>query len=204
MAITEQKAHSAASGLRFQDGRIEIPAFALLDLSEQDLSGYAKMGVARLRVGNFRLRQPGRDVRRFAWSDAHQGESPTDQGQPMLNEPTLPGRRTRWDIDAEALFNPNLNDAQRVLIRVVLANGLKFPNPPVVPAITAKDPASQKSLSNLRVDQTDTRASFWALRPAGAINEVKHGFNIAVIASDSADGTFSLPLIIDPSVRNRG
>ncbi len=191
----------------FRDNQISMPAFQLLDLSDADLSNHVIRGVIRVRVGDFRLKRPRRSVRRFKFEIAHGGEKPSDTGIDMPDPPPLPVRRTLWDIDADPLFDPGLQAPQRVLIRIVLADELDYWPPQMLPAITAKDEASQKGLANLVVDTNPNnlpRASFWALRPAGAATIVQHSFNIAIVAPDETDANFTLPIIIDPSVRNRG
>ncbi len=191
----------------YRNNEIAVPAFELLTLSSTDLSAHEIMGVIRVKVGDFRLRKPRRAVRRHKYEDAHQGEKPNSTGTDMPTPPPLSARRTLWDIDAEALFDPSLNKAQRVMIRILLDDGLTYWPMQMLPAITAKDAASQKALANLVVDTNPAglpRASFWALRPAGASTVVQHSFNIAIVAPDETNPNFSLPIIIDPSVRNRG
>jgi hypothetical protein len=191
----------------YRDNQISVPAFELLELAEADLSNHVIRGVIRIRMGDFRLRRPRRVVRKFPYLDAHAGENPASNGTAMDTPPQLPGRRTMWDIDAADLFDPALAQPQRVMIRIVLDDDLTFWPPEMLPTITAKDAASQRALVNLRVDTNRAgkpRATFWALRPAGANTIVQHSFNIAVIAPDDSNANFSLPVIIDPSVRNRG
>lgn len=207
MPINPKAEYQMPAGLRYQDNRISMPAFSLLELSDTDLSQHEKMGVIRLRIGNFRLRKPGRSVRRFKWESQHDGENPSSVGQGMPDPSDIKGRKTRWDVDPSELFNPQLAKAQRVLIRVVLDDDLIFWDENVLPAITAKDAQSQQALANLVVDAAPDgrpRASFWALRPANPTIDVEHGFNIAVVAVDETNPKFSLPVIIDPSVKNRG
>lgn len=208
MALEPGKIPANLPRIIFKDNQISTPAFQLLELSEADLSGHEPMGVIKVRVGDFRLRKPKREVKKHEYVPAHAGENPAVTGTDMPNPPPHLGRRTLWDIDTEPLFDPGLNRPQRVMIRIVLANKLDYWPPEMLPAITAKDQASANALAKLVVDKQPTnglpRATFWALRPKGASAVVHHSFNIAILAPDETEKDFTLPIIIDPSVRNRG
>ncbi len=198
-----------APAVIFTGSSICTSAFEMNDLPERELSGFEIRGVLRKTIHNFRLRCPDRGIRHFHWSAADGGENPNDAGT-SHDQPIIPGRPTRWDMDLTEYWHPTSHpdhrSAQRIMIRFVLSKGIEFfPN---IPPITAKSKDSLGNLCNPVVDTDPSgrhRVSFWALKHRDTdASQLDHAFNIAIVAEDALDGRFALPIIIDPSIRNSG
>jgi hypothetical protein len=193
------------SGFRFVNGRLGKPAFGLIDLAQADLALYQDRGTVIHTIEGFFTRLPGRNVKQ---RNAN-GQTVDHQRPASMPAGIAP---TQWDIDATALWttatNPVQTPAQKLRIEVRLGEGVRFfPPSSGVPAITAKTAASADRLVNLEVDlfEGKPRAVFHAILPGGtAPSFVGHGFNIAVVMRDAGDSRLSLPIIIDPTVRNYG
>ena len=192
-------------------------AWKLPDISRPTLSKYAVRGVLELYIQTFDAKFLHRRIHEKAYS-------------PLLDDAIAPGSlghmdnmhpqpldanyspRTRWDmnggvfIDHNPLPNGNPAPKQRVLIKITNLDGLVdfFAD---VPAVTAKDQASQRVLVNLEVDPPGSgprTARFWLLYEGGSAPPVVAGFNIALLVTDREDSTYSVPIIVDPKVPNRG
>jgi hypothetical protein len=191
--------------IKLDEGEFCLPAWRLGRLTDAELGAYTATRVIRIRIGNFLIRKPIRDVRHFAFDPVSGGKKPGDAGA-ISTRPTLPSqggsRPTQLDVDVR----PHMpaSSKQRVLVQVLLEKGLEF-FPEI--EITAKTKETASRLVNLRVgiEKKEPIASFWVLSENGAGQAVEHGFNIGVVALDMDETSgLSLPVIIDPSVIARG
>ena len=186
-----------------EEGTICLSAWTLGKVSDADLQTYEINRAVRLKVRNFTIRNPVRDIRHFEYHMIHDGEKPSAIGTGMPQPPVNPAglRPTRLDFD----IRPQLPGAgrQRFRVKVVLSEGLEFFQGI---EITAKTKASAQRLVNLKITTEDSKhmARFWVLSENGSGQDVEHGFNIAVVALDTDEASgLSLPVIIDPSIRIR-
>ena len=101
--------------------------------------------------------------------------------------------KSRWDL------NLKLNPGERALIRVKLHEGkFKFRDNGL--AITAGDADSAKTLCGLQ-KISDTEYYVYAQYDATA---TVGSFNIGIVVEDQNDNTRSLPIQLDPNIKNHG
>ena len=201
---------ASSFGLKFIGNQLVREAFALEALGQADLESFVLVKKIVLRIGNFAIRKPPRNVRLYP-PDFNKPEDETwNKGPPHIQPgpPQGSNRRTRWDIDASDLLLPVNGTRARLEINVVLGEKLRFWRPDGLPAITAKSKDAAKRLVNLELFWNKDNlavARFHALGPAAVqgSQKVDDGYNIAMVATDEADAAFSLPLIVDPPFRNR-
>jgi hypothetical protein len=186
-------------------GSVCLDAWTLQSLSDVDLATYAPKRFVRISVGNFPIRNPGRNVQLFALDPGTGGPKPGDPGTAMP-QPSAGGglnHRTRWDLDLSSLFGGP--GRQKVRVEILLSAGLKlYPGFEV----TAKTRDAARRLVNLELGEaspTQPWARFWVLSENGAGQVTEYGFNIGLVALDTVvTSGLSLPVIVDPSVRARG
>jgi hypothetical protein len=189
----------------YADNKIFVEAYPLLKLPTRQLSLYRGMGALELTVRNFEAKRadgtilehpldaPGTAIAQGSEGTPHY---PYGQGgTPWVNP-------TRWDMSAGVFIRKSM-EPQKVLIVIRLQDPLvRFMAN--IPAVTAKDYASMATLSNL-VTSTDRRtASFWCLYHGANANPVMGAFNVAIDVTDAEDPAFTLPVIVDPKILNRG
>jgi hypothetical protein len=189
----------------FADNKLYVEAYPLLKLPVRQLSLYRPMGALELTVGNFEAKRPDGIIREHALNEAGTGLKPGSTGTP--HQPYGPNgspwiNPTRWDMNA-GVFIRRGPEPQRVLIIIRLADPLvRFMAN--VPAITAKDYASWAILSNPWTSTDRRTASFWCLYHGANGDKVTGAYNVALDVTDADDPAFTLPIIVDPKIPNRG
>lgn len=211
-------AQKSFTRLFYKGNLIALDAFELAKISVgRKLASYEPMGVLDMTIQNFDAKLLHRNIRERAYSKLLDDVIPATMSgyhdkaheQPAWPAYTMP---TRWDMNGGVFIKHQPTATgdpappQRVLIKITIIDPLlDFLED--IPAITAKDAESQKVLANLEVSppgQGPRTARFWLLYEGGSAPPVVAGFNIALLVKDREDSTFSVPIIVDPKIPNRG
>jgi hypothetical protein len=166
-----------------------------------NIGSYAEIGSVELRIRDFYPRKLARDV-------YVQPRGGTKTKQPKQN---FGNGKTLWDIDAQALctgtarqkvrVNVVIDTDKSVYFQTLMAGGRQ------APSIAAADAASAAAFSDATLPVESPSgiwtSSFWVLCEAAATNRDSK-FNIAIEVRDAVESGYTLPLVVDPLIRNRG
>jgi hypothetical protein len=162
---------------------------------------YDDVGSVELRIRDFYPRKLARDVY----------VQPKGGGKTKQPKQDFGRGKTLWDIDAQSLCTGSarqkvkvdviINSDKSVYFQSILVGGK-----PASP-IGAADSASAAAFSNATLPEETPAgvwtASFWLLCEATTTGRLSK-FNIALDVKDYVEAGYTLPLIVDPSIRNRG
>lgn len=146
---------------------------------------------------NIEKANPSHIVRRHQFQGAASSYDPFDIGA---------SNRCRLDLDVSGLTT---KAGESVRVQLFLDDPLYYFDTTGFGAVTAGDQRSFDTLRNLKTIRSvagrTTGVEFFSVRnaPTGAWNPLG-SFNIRVVAIDDADGSFTMPSVLDPGIKNDG
>jgi hypothetical protein len=162
---------------------------------------YVEVGTVELRIRDFYPRRLVRDV----------SIQPRGGGKTQQPKQNFPNRKTVWDIDALSLCTGSVRQKVKIDIIIRTDKNVHFqtvevggrPGSPIGAASSTDAAAFSNATLPQEISTGVWKASFWLLCEAGTTDRFSK-FNIALDVKDADNVGYSLPLIVDPSIRNRG
>lgn len=210
-------------GLALLGGDFDMPTTILSATSHEirkrnDLHLFATAGMLRLRISDFDPKGLKRDILFFpasviAGDKWHLPDAmgTADPQPPLFLHPdNMATHRTRWDMDAAQRMKPvqqgQAPDREKLLVHVVLDDPQLGFLPGTSPLLAANQMSTQVFFNLESGVNPDGKpfAMFWTIRDSNPNHPKVGSFNIALLVQENGGSGFSVPIIIDPSVRNRG